>query len=72
MSNGVAPAGIPLPVRKRELSNLAIGAGTKIVALFPLGHRVRQVIGGDEVWLPWRRGDRVTGFHRRLARSSKP
>lgn len=53
-----------LPQRQRELSTLAIGPATKIIALLPRGHGVRHntVIGGEDVWAAWRRGDCVTGF----------
>ncbi|MGH2866875.1 MAG: flavin monoamine oxidase family protein, partial [Solirubrobacteraceae bacterium] len=54
----------PLPEQFRELSNLHIGPGTKVIALLPPGHGARHntVIGGERLWGAWRRGDRVTGF----------
>lgn len=54
----------PLPPAQRDLADLHLGAGIKVVALLPAGHPVRHsaVIGGDVLWGAWRRGARVTGF----------
>ncbi|BBZ10640.1 flavin monoamine oxidase family protein [Mycobacterium branderi] len=54
----------PLPPDLARLSDLHIGAGTKVIALLPHGHSVRHntVLGGEVLWGGWRRGDRVTGF----------
>lgn len=53
-----------LPPSLRQLSRLHVGAGTKVIARLPAGHRVKHntVIGGHHLWGAWRRGDRVTGF----------
>lgn len=54
----------PLPPDLAGLSDLHIGAGTKVIALLPRGHSVRHntVLGGEILWGGWRRGDRITGF----------
>lgn len=54
----------PVPEQAQDLQNLRIGPGTKVIALLPSGHGARHntVIGGEQVWGAWRRGDRVTGF----------
>ncbi|HEY7595523.1 MAG TPA: FAD-dependent oxidoreductase [Actinophytocola sp.] len=58
---GFEPA---LPEGRQALSALHVGAGVKAVARLPEGHRVghASVVGGDALWVAWRRGDRVTGF----------
>lgn len=54
----------PLPQELRGLSQLHVGAGTKVVARLPDMHRAKHntVIGGKLLWGAWRRGDIVTGF----------
>jgi monoamine oxidase len=54
----------PLPAALERLSQLHLGAGTKVIARLPRGHRVRHntVVGGPRLWGAWRRGDTVTGF----------
>jgi monoamine oxidase len=54
----------PLPPALERLSQLHVGAGTKVIARLPAGHHVghNTVVGGRCLWGGWRRGDRITGF----------
>lgn len=54
----------PLPAAQQDASRVHVGAGTKVVALLPVGHRARYntVVGGDVLWGAWRRGEQITGF----------